>query len=149
MATSISYLFFPCSYLHIQEDKYWLYRGFDLHASDALHRLFSSATPRDTNCFTCDVLRGNEVGITAISRSSFGSFACTAEFTNNQFLQKKCSLSDDELEDPLKKAMKKAGHCQAYASKYVYGELDFVYFGSDAIAVAKKKVSFSFLNSAR
>lgn len=129
-----------CSSLLKQGNKYWLYRDNDLQASDSLSNLFSFATPKDTRCFTCDAIHGREVGIIAISRSS-SSFACTAEFSENKFKQKKCSLGDDDTDITLQKAMNTVGECKAYASKYAHGKLDFVYIGRNGIALAKEKVN--------
>lgn len=135
-----------CSFYHnrnlihifLKDDHYWLYRDYVLKATDLLTKLFSEAVPRDPDCFTCDPLQENLIGFTTIGRNSFGSRACTASFDGVKFQEKECSFKTEGTDDNFKVAYKKAGYCRALATNFTPEGRDYIYFGSEKIAIGKK-----------
>ncbi|XP_074600990.1 uncharacterized protein LOC141855014 [Brevipalpus obovatus] len=127
-------------FIFLKDSKFYLYRDRELHASDSTKSLFTLHFPDDISCFTCDLLSGSdEVGIKIFSKKSNSVYACKTRFRKNKLDQEDCGVKRIPEEKSLQKAVSTSGNCQAFATRYDMstGILDFVYFGSESVAIAK------------
>ncbi|XP_053207488.1 uncharacterized protein LOC128391599 [Panonychus citri] len=132
--------YFHSSLFHIflKGDHYWLYRNYELRSTDTLLKLFSEAVPREPDCFTCDVLDNDFIGFTTIGRNSLGSRACKASFDGTRFVERECTFKTEGTDDNFKVAYKKAGYCKALATNFNPTGRDYIYFGSEKVAIGMK-----------